>query len=675
MKMSNGQLLFTPKNIDVLGGNVEALVSKWELTRSLAGMKGKYSKRARCLWIFKKHICVNIVGSRTGVAGGPPPFIPFGQKIQQNVTNNDKGFKSLQQNKTEKSEIDDSEFKAQRQDAIAEASKAGTKKTFGGGSKTLVDSNVQKIMDKGFTEEQATTALRFSRNNVEKALVNLKRREEHRQRANSNDYEPREYSKDKRGGKSGSAEPQSAKPSGAVSLFAFLEDKFPTPQEAAAKHSSSSYSEERFENNISSSFRKHDKDISNKSQHWSQNSYGGGEQKSSHNVKSSNSYNSRDYREGGRDQPRGYRDSRDSREQRDMRDPRDSRDTRDGDSRRESKYQQSNNSYSLKPNTTAPNQYQKPSSAINNGASSNYNSSSKGKYQKPDYNNSSSGRSGGGDFKKDYNKDYNKEYNKDYNSFAPPSSSARDNNYNKPRINNSSAPSKYYNEHPPNDYHKSNRNVVESMEKMSLKGNQQQYKGADSKLSASNYPPLIPTTEPPKSNAFTTKPGQYPIVGFQNKEANEHAKNALKTKNIPGVQQQQQHHQQPPKPPSSWQQPPPTQQQQHQMPVKVIKNQPPPPFPNVQAPPNQAPMHSLPQPFVQHQQHQVIHAMPAAAVIPANPPTAVFHQTINFPGPIMMQSVQPPPGMAPQSINTQQLKIDDFCLAKYWEDGQVWKKC
>jgi hypothetical protein len=39
--MSNGQLLFTPKNIEILGGEVEALVSKWEVTRSLAGMKGE----------------------------------------------------------------------------------------------------------------------------------------------------------------------------------------------------------------------------------------------------------------------------------------------------------------------------------------------------------------------------------------------------------------------------------------------------------------------------------------------------------------------------------------------------------------------------------------------------------------------------------------------------------
>lgn len=43
--MSNGQLLITPKNIEILGGNVEALVTKWEISKSLADMKGKTSNK------------------------------------------------------------------------------------------------------------------------------------------------------------------------------------------------------------------------------------------------------------------------------------------------------------------------------------------------------------------------------------------------------------------------------------------------------------------------------------------------------------------------------------------------------------------------------------------------------------------------------------------------------
>lgn len=629
MKVSNGQLLLTPKNIEILGGNVETLVSKWEVTKSLAGIKG----------------------SRTGVAGGPPPFIPFGQKIQQNIVSDQRGFKSLQPAKPKENENDDSEFKAQRQDAIAEATKAGTKKTFGGGSKMLVDSNLQKVMDKGYTEEQATLGLKYSRNNVEKALVILKRKEEHRQRANSNDYEPREYPKEKRFGKGSSAEPQSAKPSGAVSLFDF----FPAKQESAAKPSSTSSYNEPFENNMSSSFRKFDKDVTNNSQHWS-------EQKSSHNIKSASSYNTRDYRDNGRDQPRDYRNQRDSR---------DSRDGRDADSRRDSKYQ--SNSYPPKSNSTASNQYQKPSGTVSNGAyNNNFNNSStvsKEKYQKPDFNGKFDYNS-----KSDYNSkpDYKPDpQRKDYNNFG--AGNNREGKYDASRSRGNNPPSKYYNDHPAsNDYHKSSRNVVESMEKMNLKGNHQPYKSADTKLSASNYPPLIPATEPPPPPKAKTYPksGYPPIVGFQNKEANEHARNALKTKNIPGAQQSQQ--QLPLKPPSNWQQqqsaPP------HTMPVishQTIKNQPPPPFPTVAKQSASTPMHSLPQPFVQHQAHQVMLPMPPPTVI-ANPaPPAVYHQNINYAAPIILQGIAPPPGMGPPVNNSQLLKIGDACLAKYWEDGQV----
>ena len=43
LKIANGQLLLTPKNMEILGGNVESLVSKWEISRSLANqMRGKH---------------------------------------------------------------------------------------------------------------------------------------------------------------------------------------------------------------------------------------------------------------------------------------------------------------------------------------------------------------------------------------------------------------------------------------------------------------------------------------------------------------------------------------------------------------------------------------------------------------------------------------------------------
>lgn len=488
-------------------------------------------------------------------------------------------------------------------------------------------------MDKGYTEEQANTALKYSHNSVDKAISNLKRREESQRRASSNDYEPREYSKDKRGGKGSSAETQGAKPSGAVSLFDFLENKIPTSIDSTAKQLPYDPYEERFENNISSSFRKDNKDISNKSQHWPQNSYGDTEQKSSHNFKSLNSYSGREFRDSGRDhrdQPRDYKG----------RDYKDFRDSRGKDSKQFN--------YPSKSNSTASNHYQKPSCAVSNG--SNYNSIGKGKYEKTDYNGKP-----GSEYRKDYSKDYNV--------------GANNSSYNKSRGNNSASTAKYYNDQHSNDYHKSSRNVVDSMEKMTLKGSHhpQHLTAGEMKLSTSNYPPLIPSSEPSKSKAFTQKPG-YPIVGFQNKEANEHAKNALKTKNIPGIQQQHQQKQPP-------QQQHPQVAKQHSTPVTVIshqtiKTQPPPPFSNV-ASSGQNPMHSMPQPFVQHQAHPVIHAMPASAVISANS-TPVYHQAISFPTPIIMQSVQPPPGMGPPNVNNlHPMKVGDLCLAKYWEDGQV----
>lgn len=60
-----------PKHLEVLGGKVEALVEKWEISRKLAQFT-----RAQ----------------NTGVEGGPPPWVPFGKNIGQVV---DRGFKAL----------------------------------------------------------------------------------------------------------------------------------------------------------------------------------------------------------------------------------------------------------------------------------------------------------------------------------------------------------------------------------------------------------------------------------------------------------------------------------------------------------------------------------------------------------------------------------------------------
>uniref|UniRef100_A0A182SML7 UBA domain-containing protein n=1 Tax=Anopheles maculatus TaxID=74869 RepID=A0A182SML7_9DIPT len=210
IRIIQGVMMLSDKNVQVLGGHVTALVEKWELTRTMA----KYAKGGRLQFS----------------ASGPPPWIPFGQKIQQPVANSDKDFKSLQTKEKEES-TENTAFNALRNDAIAEATKLGTKKTFGGGAKQMVDANVQKIMDKGFTEEQANHALKLTRNNVHRALSNLQRIEDRKQaQAEGGAGGGKMDGGGKSGGKRGfgkrddDAELLQSKPSGKVSLFDYFGD-------------------------------------------------------------------------------------------------------------------------------------------------------------------------------------------------------------------------------------------------------------------------------------------------------------------------------------------------------------------------------------------------------------------------------------------------------------------
>ncbi|XP_053659028.1 tudor domain-containing protein 3 [Anopheles marshallii] len=208
IRIIQGVMMLSEKNVQVLGGHVTALVEKWELSRTMA----KFAKGGRLQFS----------------ASGPPPWIPFGQKIQQPVAAADKDFKSLQPKEKEES-TENTAFNALRNDAIAEATKLGTKKTFGGGAKQMVDANVQKIMDKGFTEDQATHALKLTRNNVHRALSNLQRIEDRKQAQADSASGGGKVDGGKSGGKRGfgkrddDAEMQS-KPSGKVSLFEYFGD-------------------------------------------------------------------------------------------------------------------------------------------------------------------------------------------------------------------------------------------------------------------------------------------------------------------------------------------------------------------------------------------------------------------------------------------------------------------
>ncbi|XP_069677704.1 tudor domain-containing protein 3-like isoform X2 [Periplaneta americana] len=218
LPMVHGFVLLTPSSIDVLGGRVPPLIEKWELNRSLA-----------------KH-----TRGRIGEEGGPPPWIPFGQKILRSNPQ-DRNFKSLDSNR-DKENKENAEFEAQRKDAIAEAARGGAKKVFGGGNKPLLDHNVQQIVDYGFTVEQAEYSLRHNKNNVEKALRALQKREEssRREEGQRDKERLRADAKTKGGeerrkrGDRGEREDETGappKPSGSVSLFDFVQNKLPLQNE------------------------------------------------------------------------------------------------------------------------------------------------------------------------------------------------------------------------------------------------------------------------------------------------------------------------------------------------------------------------------------------------------------------------------------------------------------
>ncbi|XP_015354230.1 tudor domain-containing protein 3 isoform X4 [Marmota marmota marmota] len=186
--VKNGFLLLNDSNTTILGGEVEHLIEKWELQRSLS-----------------KHNRSNI-----GTEGGPPPFVPFGQKCVSHIQVDTRELdrrKTLQVTMPVKPTNDNDEFEKQRTAAIAEVAKSKETKTFGGGGgsarsnlnmsavgnrnrevlqkeksaksegkhegvyRELVDEKALKhITEMGFSKEASRQALMDNGNNLEAAL-------------------------------------------------------------------------------------------------------------------------------------------------------------------------------------------------------------------------------------------------------------------------------------------------------------------------------------------------------------------------------------------------------------------------------------------------------------------------------------------------------------------------
>ncbi|XP_077479455.1 tudor domain-containing protein 3 isoform X1 [Stigmatopora argus] len=238
----NGLLLLDDSKISVLGGEVEHMVEKWELQRTLA-----------------KHNRSNI-----GAEGGPPPFLAFGQK---NAKKDEMDSEVLDQRKTLQSVVkiadENDDFAKQRTAAIAEVAKGKEgPRTFGGGGnaghnlsntslrsrdkfrredrmekhenrqdgnyRELVDEHaLRNILDMGFNKEAARQALMDSNNNLEVAL-NCLLTDSSSSRSNpvvTDKPQPRGRGRGRGRFRNDGEEEAGGRPSGPSTLFDFLESK------------------------------------------------------------------------------------------------------------------------------------------------------------------------------------------------------------------------------------------------------------------------------------------------------------------------------------------------------------------------------------------------------------------------------------------------------------------
>ena len=189
--MANGFIqVRSPSSLEVLGGLVEPLVEKWKVSQSLLefSRSGLVSNSAN---------------------GGPPKWIPFGQKKLPKADPSDKNFKALKTKEPE--ERENAEFDSQRSEAISEASK-GEQKKFGQGSKVILDSKTKREQERQRREKS---------DSAEKPVEDI-------EELGDEGRGGRGGGRGRRGDRDGEEEEGGqAAPSKPVSLFDFLEGQIP----------------------------------------------------------------------------------------------------------------------------------------------------------------------------------------------------------------------------------------------------------------------------------------------------------------------------------------------------------------------------------------------------------------------------------------------------------------
>lgn len=662
LELLQGFLVLKNADIQVLGGKVEHMVEKWEVARQML----KYARS-------------NI---RVSGSGGPPPWIAFGKRFEVNKEDlpTDRNFKSLQAaTDKDKNSKENEEFNASRSQAIAEAAKAGQRKVFGGGQQNILDHNVKKILEKGFSEEDANQALRTTNNNLERALYNLKRRNNNRGGSIESNTKPTTIStggrlRERGGPASAKEEAAAAKPQTNVSLFDFLTDKLPVSAPSANTTQSQPQPVTNNANNERNSRDSSSKPFSNNSKSASL-----GGNRFENNMSSSFAANRYTPRSEDKQtmQPRSNFNQR--HDERKSQPP--IKAARGGERSNTSRIQQHTQSNDKPPtassstqdNNTNPSTGTVTNNNINTNNRKNERPVRKEREQTPRQSTTGyQGNKRNNDYKATENKPYQQRdttnrtntetrNNSNNNQQTQQQPTQKINNFEKAldnvvektsKLNIQSKKESSYN----NQQNRGGRNAPNS------KANQQQTSTAvgqqqpasESHTNNTQQPPqfvrsqknssktqpmtrnlqaAVPTPQPvafvaPLGNGFAYDPSK--IMGFQSKEANEYAMNLLKSQ---GLTLQQ------------------FQQQQQQA-----------------APPQQAQVPSLPPPPPQTQQH---HQQAQMLNDQAAPPPAMAYLTQN-PNLFVAPPQQAPPQFGMMTGGNWPWNMGDLCLAKYWDDGNYY---